>query len=318
MKRIIAIGLAAAFAFAGCSKQGGAGQTTTVNGEQRVNSWTQPHILRYATSEDISSLNPLLSQQATLGMMSSLTMAFLIKWDRNNHPFPELATEVPTIKNGGVSKDGLTITYHLRKGVKWSDGAPFTADDVIWTEHAVMNPANNVTSRSGWDRILKMDEPDKYTVVFHLSKPYAPFIVTFFSSGGANPCVLPKHLLAQYPDINHVAYNSRPVGIGPFKYKNWSRAQRVVMVANPLYWRGMPKLKEIDFEIIPDRNTVLTALQAHTLDLWYPVPGSYFIGQHLNQLSGFTYIRQPAYYFGHLDFNVQRPAMKDPAVRPSR
>jgi peptide/nickel transport system substrate-binding protein len=240
-------------------------------------------------------------------------MAWLIKWDRDNHPIPELATEVPTMQNGGVSKDGLTLTYHLRKGVKWSDGAPFSADDVVWTYHAVMNTANNVVGRTGWDRITRVDEPDKYTVIFHLSKPYSPFIVTFFSSGGANPCVLPKHLLAQYPNINHVAYNSLPVGIGPFKYKEWSRAQRVVMVANPLYWRGMPKLKEVDFEIIPDRNTVMTQLQAKQLDMWYPVPGLYF--SRMQDMTAFTWIRQPAYYFNHIDFNVQRAAVKDPAVR---
>lgn len=301
-------------AVAACSKSGGAGGSSgAAGGAARANSWTRPHVLRYATAEDVSTLNPLLSQQTTLGMMSSLTMAWLIKWDSNNHPFPELATQVPTMQNGGVSKDGLTITYHLRKGVKWSDGAPFTADDVVWTYHAIMNPANDVASRTGWDRITRVDEPDKYTVVFHLSKPYSPFIVTFFSSGGANPCILPKHLLAKYPNINHVPYNSLPVGIGPFKYKEWQRAQRVVMVANPLYWRGMPKLKEVDFEIVPDRNTVLTELQAHELDMWYPVPGSYF--RRLEGLSGFTYIRQPGYYFNHLDFNVQRPAMRDPVVR---
>ncbi len=309
MRRILGLALAVAFAFAACSKQGGGGT------QERFNSWTRPHVLRYATAEDVSSLNPLLIQQTTLGMMSSLTMAWLVKWDRNNHPFPELATQVPSMQNGGVSRDGLTITYHLRKGVKWSDGAPFTADDVVWTYHAVMNPANNIVSRAGWDRITTAAEPDKYTVVFHLGKPYSPFVTTFFSSGGANPCVLPKHLLAQYPNINHVAYNSLPIGIGPFKYKAWERAQRVVMVPNPLYWRGMPKLKEIDFDIIPDRNTVMTSLQAHVLDLWYPVPGSYYIGQHLNTLPGFTAILQPAYYTAYMEFNVQRPAMRDAAVR---
>ena len=305
--RTAAFVLAFALGVTACSKTGGGGS------EARINSWTRPHVLRYATAEDISSLNPLLSQQTTLGMMSSLTMAFLIKWDSHNHPFPELATEVPTMQNGGISKDGLTLTYHLRKNVKWSDGAPFNADDVVFTVHEVLNPANNITSRSGWDRIAKIDEPDKYTVVFHLSKPYSPFIVTFFSSGGANPCILPKHLLAQYPNINHIAYNALPAGIGPFKYKEWRRSERVVMVANPLYFRGTPKLQEIDFEIIPDRNTVLTQMQAHQLDLWYPVPGSYF--GRAQAIPGFTYIRQPAYYFNHFDFNVTRPAVKDPVVR---
>jgi peptide/nickel transport system substrate-binding protein len=315
--KTIAIRLPALLVCAALAACGGGGKSTQPAGGSggRVNSWTIPHVLRYSTAEDVSSLNPLLIQQTTLGMMSSLTMAWLIKWDRNNHPFPELATQVPTMQNGGVSKDGLTITYHLRKGVKWSDGAPFSADDVVWTYHAIMSPANNILSRAGWDRITSADEPDKYTVVFHLSKPYSPFVVTFFSSGGANPCILPKHLLAQYPNINNVAYNALPVGIGPFKYKEWQRGSRVVMVANPMYWRGMPKLKEVDFQIIPDRNTVLTELQSHSLDLWYPVPGSYYIGQRLNQLGGFTAILQPAYYTAYMEFNTQRPAMKDPAVR---
>lgn len=320
MKKLIAVALSLCV-LAACSKNVTSSSTST-SGEARANSWTKPHVLRYSTAEDISTLNPLLGTQTTLAMMSSLTMAWLIKWDKDNKPFPELATEVPSQKNGLISKDGLTITYHLRKGVKWSDGVPFDADDVVWTYHAIMNPANNITSRVGWDRITSVEEPNKYTAVFHLKKAYSAFVVVFFSSGGANPSILPKHLLAQYPNINHVTYNALPVGIGPFKYRQWDRASKVVMVANPLYWRGMPKLKEIDFEIIPDRSTVMTQLQSHELDMWYPVTGTYFAQMgagstpgDLSSMVGFTYIRQPAYYYNHLDFNVTRPAVKDQVVR---
>ena len=310
MKKIASVVLALAFLAAGCSKSATTGDSGS---EGRINSFTIPHVLRYTTAEDISSLNPLLSSQGTLSLMSSLTMAWLIKWDLKNSPIPELATEVPTMANGGVSKDGLTITYHLRKGAKWSDGVPFNADDVVFSIHAVLNPANNVTSRSGWDRIKTIDEPDKYTVVLHLSKPYSPFVETFFSSAGANPSLLPKHLLAQYPNLNHVAYNALPVGIGPFKYKAWERGSRVVMVANPSYFRGLPKLKEVDFEIITDRNTVLTQLQAKAIDMWYPVPGNYL--QRVQALPEYAVLRHPSFYFNHLDFNISRPAMSDVNVR---
>lgn len=286
--------------------------TTTTGGEN--NSWTIPHELRYATAEDVPTLNTALGQQGTLGYMSSLTAAWLVKWDHQNRPMPEIATEVPTQANGGVSKDGLTITYHLRKGVSWSDGAPLNADDVVWSIHAILNPANNITSRTGWNLIRHIEEPDKYTVVLNLSKPYSPFVVVFFSSAGANPSILPKHVLAQYPNMNNVPFNGLPIGAGPFMYKAWNRGQNVIMVPNPYYFRGSPKLKEIIFEIIPDRNTVFTSLQAHSLDMWYPVPGNYFA--RIGELgSDFTYIRQPAYLFNHIDFNVSRPAVSDPVVR---
>lgn len=277
------------------------------------NAWTQPHVLRYATASEINGLNPWFTQQISTSLMAQLTMAWLIKFDEHNMPYPELATQVPTQENGGVSKDGLTITYHIRKNVKWSDGAPFSADDVAYSFRQMLNPANNVTSRSGWDHIVKIDQPDKNTVVLHLNKPYSPFVETFFATGGANPCILPKHLLAQYPNLNNVAYNSLPVGIGPFKFKEWQRASRVVMVADPLYWRGQPKLKEVDFMVIPDRNTVLTSLQAKNLDLWYPVPGSYF--GRAKSIPGVAALSQPSFGFNHLDFNMQHAVVQDPAVR---
>ncbi|HEY2473396.1 MAG TPA: peptide ABC transporter substrate-binding protein [Candidatus Cybelea sp.] len=279
----------------------------------RTNSWTQAHVLRFADAGDVNTLNPHLGQFLDIGYLSSMTQAYLIKWDEHNRPYGELATEVPTQSDGGVSRDGLTITYHIRKGVRWSDGAPFNADDVVFSTKAVLNPANNEIGRLGWDQITKIDEPDKYTVVYHMKKPYSPFIETFFSSSGANPDVLPKHLLAQYPNINHVPYNSLPVGIGPFKYERWDRAQDIVLVPNPLYFRGQPKLKEVVYKIIPDRNTVLSQLESHEIDMWDLVPGAYL--SRAQGVSGISILRQPSYFFNHLDFNITRPTVSDPVVR---
>ncbi len=216
MKRSVGLALICVLVLAACTKTT---TTTTASGvgtvqkqapvntsSTDVNSWTLPHTLRLTVGEDVENLNPTLTQDIPVsGIIGPLTMAYLVRWGFHNEPVAELVTQIPTQQNGGVSADGLTITYHLRKGVKWSDGAPFDGDDVVWSIHAVLNPANNVVSRTGWDRITKVDEPDKYTVVLHLSKPYSPFLETFFSSAGANPVVMPKHLLAQYPNINNVA-----------------------------------------------------------------------------------------------------------------
>jgi len=308
LRNFLTIVLAIAFV-TGCTKVG----TQTGQTGERQNAFTVAHTLRYATAEDLVGLNPHLNQQTTLFLMASLTMAWLVKFDHNNRPVPELATEVPTKANGGISSDGKTITYHLRKGVKWSDGASFNADDVVFSTGVVLNSANNEVSRTGWDLITKTDEPDKYTVVYHLKQPYASFFVTFFSSGGANPCILPKHILAGLPNINSAPYNALPIGIGPFKYKEWKRGDQVVMVANPVYFRGRPKLDKVVWKSIPDRNTVATQIQGSELDMWYPVPGSYF--DRVKNVAGYSYIRQPSYYFNHMDFNLSSPKLKDPAVR---
>lgn len=337
MRKILAIALALAFAAAGCTKQGGGtqqtGTATTSTGAasggipsgsvppeintstKEVNSWTKPHVLRMTyAAEGVETLNPLLTSDSSVTeVIGPLTMGYLVRTDRNNNLVPELITEIPTKENGGVSKDGRTITYHLRKGVRWSDGAPFTADDVVFSFHAVLNPANNVTSRSGFDRITKIDEPDKYTVVLHLRKPYSPFVETFFSTSGAEPALLPAHLLAKYSNLNHVAYNSKPVGIGPFMVKEWQRGSRVVMVRNPYYFRGEPKLKEIDDELIPDANTALTEMQARELDLSFETPPNLY--QEITRMTSFVAWAQPAFVFRHLDFNLTSPKLKDPAVR---
>lgn len=297
-----------AFALGACTKVSSNGATAAGR-----HPWTVPHVLRYATAEDIVGLNPHLNQQLTLAYMAELTMAWLLRTDAHNDPVPELATAVPTQANGGISADGKTITYHLRKDAKWSDGVPFTADDVVFSTRVVLNPANNEVSRSGWDLITKIDEPDKFTVVYHLKKRYAPFAYSFFSTGGANPCILPKHLLEKYASINDAPYNALPVGVGPFKYASWKRGDSVELVPDPLYFRGSPKLSRIVFKIIPDVNTIMTQLQTHEIDLWLPVPSGFY--GRVSQLPGMSALKQPSYFFAHLDFNLSHPVVRERAVR---
>jgi len=300
--------LAVAAALGGCTRIGSSGPGDTRH------PYTVAHEVRYAGAEDISGLNPLTHGSGVEMTLAQLTMGFLIKTDAHGDAtVPELATVVPSQQNGGISADGKTIVWHLRRGVKWSDGQPFDADDVVFSTAQVNNPANNVVSRDGWDLIEKVDEPDKYTVVYHLKKPYSSFAVTFFSSGGANPAVLPKHLLSAYKNLNDVPYNALPVGIGPFKYARWNRAESVEMVANPLYFRGTPKLQKIVFKIIPDRNVVLEQMRTHELDLWYPLAPHF--EPEVKAIKGVDILMVPSYFFDHLDFNLSHPVVQDPAVR---
>lgn len=287
---------------------------TTSSSGAAASSAPKTHWLRVADGAgDIPTLNPHLFSEVTLGNIAELTMAYLVRYDSHNEPVPELATVVPTQDNGGISRDGKTITWHLRHGVRWSDGAPFNADDVVFSTKVVLNPANNEIGRDGWDLITKIDEPDKYTVVFHLKKPYASFLPTFFGSAGANPCILPKHLLATYANINHVPYNAKPVGIGPFRVVSWTRGENVQLEANPYYWRGEPKLKRITYQLVPSFDTVQTLMETGDVELWPMVPSAYI--PKLKAIGTLKVLVQSSAYFAHLDFNVTRPLVGDVRVR---
>lgn len=269
--------------------------------------------LRFSNSDDITTLNPALSAQTTVGLLSQLTMAYLVRYDRKNRPIPELATVVPTQKNGGISADGKTITWHLRSDAKWSDGVAFDSNDVAFSVAVMQNPANDVASRDGFERIERVDTPDRTTAVFHLREPYAAFLPRFFGSPPGNPSLLPKHVLGGLPDINRADYNALPVGIGPFRYVSWKRSDAIEMEANPSYFRGRPKLEKITYEIVPDANAALTQLQTRELDLLVNVKPSDIA--RARTIATATISHRPSYRFVHLDFNMSRPLLQDRAIR---
>ncbi len=275
--------------------------------------YTIPHVLRYATGEDVVGLNPHLNPQTVVTYMGSLAMAWLVRYDKQDRPVPELATAVPTRANGGISADGKTITYHLRRDAKWSDGVPFTADDVRFSADVVRNPANNELTHVGFDLIDRIDTPDPYTVVFRLTRPHAGFYVNFFGSAFAQPCILPKHLLGGEKTINEASYNALPVGIGPFKFASWKRSDSVELVPDPLYFGRKPKLQRVIFKIVPNRDTVLTQLTTHEIDLWLPVPAAYY--DRARALPAVRILRRPGFGYNHIDLELEHGALRDPVVR---
>ncbi len=311
MKRSIvclAFVLAALALSAGCTKVG----TSTGTGIHG-NPWTVHGLLRWAGVSEPDNMNPLLGEQQIEVDLSMFWAGYLFNWDDRNEFVPELATEVPTTANGGISRDGLAFTYHLRKGVKWQDGAPFSADDVIFTWQAVMNPANNVQTRTGYDLITAIDKKDDYTIVVHLKKRWAPFVNSFFTMSSTPYPILPKHLLGQYADINHVGYNIKPVGTGPFIVQEYQKGTIIRMTANPNYWRGAPKLKEVDYQIIPDETTILTQLRSHEIDMEYNAPSSQT--PSFTELTGYHIYLTPFTQYREIGLNNTNPILSDVRVR---
>lgn len=272
----------------------------------------QPHVFRWSDGLDVGTLDPLLATTANITFLGQLTMAHFVRFDAHNALVPELITEIPTAANGGISADGKDITYHLRRGVRWSDGAPFDADDVVYTVGAILNPNNNISVRDAWDRVRGVTARDKYTVVLRLKTKYAPFASRFFSSDG-NSCVLPKHILGSLATINEAPYNALPVGIGPFRYTAFRRGEAVEMEANPFYFRGVPKLRKLVYKIITNDNTLYTQMQTGELDLWATVGGNFV--ERARNVPHLREILVPSLFMSAIYFNTLQTVVSDRAVR---
>jgi peptide/nickel transport system substrate-binding protein len=265
-----------------------------------------------AQQREPASLNPALENGQSSTEWGFLLFSYLVKYDDRGNLVGDVATQAPSIANGGISRDGLTVTYHLRKGVRFADGTPLTARDCVWSINAINDPANNVQSRYGYDRIAKAQARDDYTLVLHLKQPFAPLLTLVLAPQGFP--ILPQHLLAKYPDFNHVDFDQRPLGSGPYVVDRWIHGDRVVMHANPYYFRGKPKIDRLTIRFVPDAQAALNLL--HTREVQ-----GYFNEQDYSQypqllaLKGYRTTASPVAGVGSIIFNTQDPATSDAGVR---
>jgi peptide/nickel transport system substrate-binding protein len=308
VKRLLACAAAAAI-LAGCSKV-----STDTGAAGGDHSWTQPGVLRVAIQADVKNLNPLLTSNTTDVFIDRLMFEPLLSADPKGNPIPMLATAVPTTNNGGISQDGLTITYHLRKDVKWTDGVPVTSKDVKWSWQAIMNPNNNVVSRHGYDFVQSVDIPDDFTVVVHLKERFAPFVDTFFAESDQPFPIAPEHVLAKYPNINEVQFSSEPnVSDGPFRFAEWSRNDHITLVRNDGFFMGKPGLDRVEIKIIPDENTTVNELRTHTID--YMFQASIQTYQQVKSIPGINLAWVNVNGYWNVQLNVARPFLTDNRVR---
>jgi peptide/nickel transport system substrate-binding protein len=271
-----------------------------------------PGVLRLGEQYEPDSLNPMFGHSAATDDVGALLFTYLLRYDDNGNMIPDLALQVPTTRNGGISTDGRTITLHLRHGVTWSDGAPLTAADWLFTYHAVLNSRNNTKSDYGWDTIASASAPDPYTLVIHLKRPSVAALGILAMGGSAYP-PLPAHLLANLPDINRAPFNGHPISSGPYILQTWNHGGSLVFVPNPHYWRGAPKLKELVWQVIADTNSLLAAMQTHEIDL-YPTVDDNSVAA-LQKIPGIRVLHRTIANWRHLGINMSRPGLSDLRVR---
>jgi len=210
------------------------------------------------------TLAPILGESITDNEILRLIYDPLVGCDRNGNPVPALAAAVPTRANGGISADGLTVTYRLRRDVRWQNGRPFTSADVAATFRAVMDPRNPVATRHGYDVVARVETPDRRTIRFRLKRPFAPFVGTVFAESDSPFYVGPAPSMTGALERAPIA--SAPVGTGPYRVVRWIRGDRLELEANPAYWGGAPAIRRLTLRFIPDENTELVGLRTGDLD----------------------------------------------------
>ncbi len=233
----------------------------------------------------------------------------LITFDEQYKPVPQLAA------SWEESPDHKSITFHLQKGVTWHDGKPFTSADVAYSLLEVtkkLHPRGNATFGS-LDTVLT---PDPYTAVLKFSQP-APAV--WAALGGFETQILPKHLYENSAPLTN-PINSRPIGNGPFIFKEWVRGSHVILERNPNYWdkKHQPQLDKLIFRIIPDPGARLAALESGEI-LFAPtdaVPLPDLV--RLQKDPRFVVTSQTfagLAPIGFFDFNLRRKTFQDPRVR---
>lgn len=272
-------------------------------------------IVRFDVSSDPASLNPLFAR-ADAGVvdqqLAHLVFEPFFDLDERGRAVPELLREIPSLANGGISADGRTLVYRLRP-VVWSDGVPLTSEDVLFTLRAILDPANPVGSREGYELIDRAEALDAHTVRFHLSRPWAPAVATFFAYGTAPQYVLPAHVLKGRGPLATAPFNAAPaVGDGPYSFVSWRRGERLLYRPNARYWRGRPKLAALEVGIVPDPQTNLTLLQSGGIDFNLVAPAQLPV---LARTEGLVYRDVPTALIAAVAFNLAHPPLDDPRVR---
>lgn len=228
----------------------------------------------------------------------------LIRPDEHNsaQPSPDHA------EKWSISDDGLTYTFNLRKGLKWHDGQPLTADDVKFTFDKIQDKNVNAAFRNNLGPFTGAKVVDPQTVQLTLSEPYAPFLVML----DYNIMLMPKHVL-QNADLNKPTdYIQNPVASGPYKWKEFVSGDHVTLVANPDYWDGAPKIGTVVYKILPDVNTQVAQLRTGEIDIVMIEPSQVDALANQSNVVINTAAQTNYYYLG---VNNSNPILSDATVR---
>jgi len=266
--------------------------------------------------EEPSRLIPNTDFIAFSIMVQEAIFAPLFYSDDRGALHPGLAATIPTLGNGGISRDGRAYTFRLRPGLQWSDSAPLDARDVDYSWRTWMTKGLIVNNTAGFDHIKSADvSRDHLSITFHLTSPYAPFLAVWVDQ----VMPLPRHILGKLTatGLNTSRFTLQPtVASGPFMVAARKAGDSITVVRNPRYYRaaeGLPYLDKIIFKIIPDQVALANALDAHEVDCAWFLDISQL--DRYRRIAGYTTIASTAPNFEQGLLNLRNPILRDVRVR---
>lgn len=261
-------------------------------------------------SQEPTVFNPLMVHiEPDDGVLFSLFDA-LFRMDPDGLLQPNLAVEVPSLKNGGISEDGLNWRVRLRDDVRWHDGRPFTAEDVKFTLELITNPDFRAWRTSGHDLVRDITVVSPTELTWRMEEAFAPYL-SFLTE----TFIVPKHLLERQADLNSGPFNQSPVGTGAFKWGARVPGDHLELVANPDYFGEGPYIDVLVFKYIPDVTVLYTQFKSGSIDIVgqvYITPDNY---DEARKLPG--KVVEPVLSSSVESFylNLGRPQFKELAVR---
>lgn len=250
-----------------------------------------------------SNLLPLLASDSASHEVAGNVFNGLVRYDKNLNLEGDLA------ESWQVSPDGLTITFRLRKGVTWHDGKEFTSRDVLYTYRVTVDPKTPTAYAEDFKQVETAEAPDPYTFRVTYAKPFAPALASWGMG------ILPAHLL-EGKDITKSELSRRPVGTGPYRFKEWVAGQKIVLESYDDYYEGRPYIDRYIYRIIPDNSTMYLELKAGGVDLMGLSPVQYARQTDTPEFSSrFAKYRYPASAYTYLGYNLKNPLFADRRVR---
>ncbi|WP_017299414.1 peptide ABC transporter substrate-binding protein [Nodosilinea nodulosa] len=203
-----------------------------------------PQTLRLLYSPAVVTLNPHLATGYQDFEAARIVYEPLASYNQAGELVPFLADEIPSAENGGVAADGTSVTWTLRPDVTWTDGKPFTADDVVFTFELIHNPAVAAATAQYYEGVKSVEAIDNYTVKITFNHPTAAWSVPFTGQTGL---ILPRHIFEQAngPDARAVPANLQPMGTGPYKALGFESGT-VLYEPNSSYWGGRPAFERVE------------------------------------------------------------------------